>query len=64
MIIRLFTFGKRENSTLRPAAGSGTDYNCVLKSETSVVNPSILIDFADQQAPAVHLFNYAYIPDF
>lgn len=63
MIIRLFNLSKRENSTLRPS-GTGTEFNCVLKSDTSIISPVILIDFADQADPQMHRFNYAYIPDF
>lgn len=64
MIVRFYSLSKRENSTLRPS-GSYTEYECFLKSDTSVINPEILIDFADQQNPQPHVsFNYAYIPDF
>ena len=51
MEIRLFNFVKRENSTSRPS-GEGRKFNCKLKSETSVINTEILIDFADQ-APEI-----------
>ena len=64
MIVRFYNLTKRENSTLRPS-GAYTEYECFLKSDTSVINPDILIDFADQQNPQPHVsFNYAYIPDF
>ena len=63
MIVRLFTLNKRENSTLRPT-GTGTEFNCVLKEDTSMISPSIIINFADQSNPQPHIFNYAYIPDF
>lgn len=63
MYVNFYTFAKRENSTKQPT-GTGTQFNCVLKENTSVVNPTILIDHADQATPAVHLFNYAYISDF
>lgn len=63
MIVRLFTLNKRENSTLRPT-GTGTEFNCVLKEDTSMISPSIIINFADQSNPQPHIYNYAYIPDF
>lgn len=63
MIINLYTFAKRENSTKQPA-GSGTQFSCYLKTPTSVIDPVIVIDHADQSAPQMHYFNYAYIPDF
>ena len=56
MNVELFTFNKRENSTKRPAV-HGAVYNCVLKKDTSVVSPEILIDFSDQEAPQPHLYN-------
>ena len=63
MEIRLFNFVKRENSTARPT-GEGRKFDCKLKSETSIINPEIIIDFADQEDPSVHIYNYAYIPAF
>lgn len=63
MKIRLYTFYKRENSTSRPES-EGHEYECTLKSDTSIVHPSVIIDYADQEDPKPHLFNYAYIPDF
>ena len=63
MIIKLYGLAKRENSTLRPS-GSGTEFNCVLKNETSIINPTIVIDFSDQADPQPHIYNYAYIPSF
>lgn len=63
MYINLYTFAKRENSTLQPT-GTGTQYDCYLKEGTSVVSPVIVIDFGDAASPAAHIFNYAYIPDF
>lgn len=63
MYVNFYTFTKRENSTKQPT-GTGTQFDCVLKENTSVVNPTILIDHADQATPAAHLYNYAYISDF
>ena len=63
MIVKLFNFYKRENSTSQPIS-TGHEFNCRLKDDTSVVNPVIIIDFGDQEDPEAHLFNYAYIEDF
>lgn len=63
MLIYLYTFSKRENSTKRPT-GTGESFDCVLKTQTSITAPVVLIDFDDQSAPDAHLYNYAYIPDF
>lgn len=64
MKIYLYNLTKRENSTKLPANGTGTEFECYLKKPTSIINPGVLIDFSDQTLPAVHIFNYAYIPDF
>ena len=63
MLVNLYTLAKRENSTQQPT-GSGTQFSCYLKNPTSVIDPVIVIDHADQNAPQMHYFNYAYIPDF
>lgn len=56
--IKLYTFSKRENSTAQPS-GAGTKFDCVLKDETSIINPEILISTASLTS-----YNYAYISDF
>jgi len=63
MKIRFYNYVKRENSTGVPR-GEGHEYEVTLKSDTSVVHPTIIIDFADQEDPELHIFNYAYIPEF
>lgn len=64
MIIYLYSFAKRENSTAQPVQSAGTPFTCYLKEPTSAVSPVVQIDYGDQEAPAVHLYNYAFIPDF
>lgn len=63
MIVRLYTYIKRENSTALPS-GSGQSFDCVLKNNTSLISPVLIIDFEDQANPQPHTYNYAYIPDF
>lgn len=63
MKIRFYTYVKRENSTGIPQS-QGHEYEVTLKMATSIMNPVIRLDFADQEDPDVHIFNYAYIPDF
>lgn len=63
MKIYLYTLNKRENSTQRPA-GTGREFDCVLKDTTSIVDPVILINYKDQDNPQPHIYNYAYIPTF
>lgn len=62
MKIRFFTgFSKRENSTKQPpaTAGSYTEYECYMKEDTSIVNPTVILDNSFTLFSA----NYAYIPD-
>ena len=55
--VTLYTFSKRENSTAQPS--SGTDFYCVLKQPTSIINPTLELSAADITA-----YNYAYIAAF
>ena len=57
--VRFYNFNKRTNSTKVPT-GSGTDYNCVLKDDTSILEPVIRL----QTSNNVKGYNYAYISDF
>lgn len=59
--IRLFSFSKRENSTKRPS-DDGTSYNCNIKSQSSILNPTIELDIGLSNAP--NEYNYAYIPAY
>lgn len=64
--VTLYTFAKKENSTARPdQAGSGFTVQCILKDNTSALEPSIVIHRdAWQTADAAPGYNYAYIPAF
>ena len=60
--VSLFQFSKKENSTGRPAAGSGAYFSCVLKEGTGVLNPVITLDMGLNDSPTK--YNYAYINAF
>lgn len=60
MVVRFYSFSKKENSTKRPTGG--TDFNCVLKSDSGVVSPVIELRMALAENPTT--YNYAYIPDY
>ena len=60
--VTLFTLSKRDNSTKRPAAGSGTSFNCVLKSGSGIMHPTLSFDIGVPNDPSQ--YNYAYIPVF
>ena len=58
--VTLYTLTKKRNSTLRPTGGLPTVGE--LKEETSLINPTVTV--APIPGVGIHLFNYAYIPDF
>lgn len=58
LLVTLYGFSKRENSTLRPSAGD--NYNGNLRNASGIVSPTV--DFNFTFSPAN--YNYAYIPDF
>lgn len=60
--VDLFQFQKRENSTKRPNMADASSFQCVLKDETGILNPQILLDIGISNAPS--LYNYAYIQSF
>lgn len=64
MKIKFYNYVKRENSMSIPSETAGYEYDVTLKHATSILTPTIVIDFADQTDPRPHIFNYAYIPDF
>lgn len=56
--VKLWSFTKRENSTKIPT-GTATEFDCVLKDDTSIVNPTI-----ELSANNITSYNYAQISDF
>ena len=57
--VTMFSFTKRANSTAQPSGG--TSFNCVLKSDSSILTPTIELQLPITQAPN---YNYAYIPAY
>lgn len=57
MEARFYSFSKRNNSTKIPD-GSGVIYNINLKQNTSILSPTISVDFAPYN------YNYVFIPSF
>lgn len=62
MKIYFYTFSKKYNSTARPAQNSGHAFDCVLKSDTGVISPTIELNIGLVVNPSS--YNFAYIPDF
>ena len=59
--VQLYTFSKRDNSTAKPT-GTGTTYNCILKSGSGILRPTLSFDLGLSSDPSS--FNYAYISAF
>lgn len=64
--VQFFKFAKRENSTARPDLSGGLVLDCVLKEETSLNNPTFLIEFTHptQGGPDANSwpdYNYCYV---
>lgn len=51
-----YQFAKRENSTKKPPADSGTPLTITIKEQTDYINPTIEVHYA-----GAFLFNYCYI---
>ncbi len=67
MVVELYLFSKRENSTKIPQLGSGTNYDMDLKDDTSIMNPVLTIAVSSMPLPTVapiRIYNYAYIAKF
>ena len=66
MNVTFYTFAKRENSTAQPGAGiTSKTYDCKLKENTSIINPTIeIVKEAAQNYTDLLSYNYAYISDF
>lgn len=58
--VNFYNFGKKVNSTAQPT-GSGAEYDCIVRTETGILNPSVTINYGLANPP---LFNYCYIPVF
>lgn len=59
--VNLYNFTKKYNSTAQPA-GSGTQFSCVIKEPSGILNPTIVLDLGLTSSPAS--YNYAYISAF
>lgn len=61
MEVRFYKFTKKENSTMIPA-NPFVVFECIIKNESAIVNPTIEIVSAMTENP--HEWNYCFIPDF
>lgn len=61
MEVTFYTFSKKINSTKIPNSG-GQLYNCLLKADCSVINPTLLMNFGVIYNPTGQ--NYCYIKEF
>lgn len=59
--VKFYSFSKRVNSTAQPSGSAGTTFSCNLKEETSILNPTIILNTSSSDVIG---YNYAYIPSF
>lgn len=68
MIVNLYSFEKKKNSTKQPIITDATTLSSVqLKDATSIVNPVLLINPSDSALPTPFVpsgFNYVHLPSF
>lgn len=62
MKVRFLTFSKKYNSTLRPDLTQGVEYECVLKTSSDIINPTIELQVGLTSNPSS--YNYCYIADY
>lgn len=62
MNIKFFTFNKKYNSTLRPDLTTGIDFECLLKSSSSVISPTVELNLGLLTNPSQ--YNFAYIESY
>lgn len=60
--VKLYTLSKRDNSTKRPTANTGTNFDCVIKTGSGIMRPTISLDIGIANDPSQ--YNYAYISAF
>lgn len=59
--VKFYSFSKKVNSTKQPSGSAGTTFSCNLKEETSILNPTIILNTSSSDVIG---YNYAYISSF
>lgn len=63
MRVKFYVFSKKYNSTLRPTSDlTPQEYDCVLKSSSSVISPTLELNYGLVLNPSQ--YNYCYIEDY
>ena len=60
--IKLYKFDKKINSTKIPNSNEGTSFSCLVKTNSSIINP--VLDIKALNTDNIVNYNYAYIPSF
>lgn len=62
----LFNFSKKQNSTKQPVLNTGDSVTMQLKEETSVLNPTLILNLKNSQGVLIQptSYNYLYLPLF
>lgn len=61
MVVKLWNFAKRANSTLQPVAVADAEYDCIVVNGSGILSPTIKINTANANPVAL---TYAYIADY
>lgn len=67
LLVTFYQFGKRENSTKQPTETQSdifTTYQCLLKDDTNILHPRLILRVDGLLPWNPHNWTYAYIPDF
>ena len=62
MLISLYKFDKKPNSTKRPTGSAPVEADCIVKDNCSIINPRL--EFTDGLNPNYINHNYIYIPSW
>lgn len=60
--VRFWSFSKRYNSTKQPVTANATNFDCIVKDGSAIINPKIVLDLGRTTDPSQ--YNYCMIPAF
>lgn len=60
--VRFWSFSKRYNSTKHPSTADATNFDCIIKDGSAIINPKIVLDLGRTTDPSQ--YNYCRIPAF
>ena len=60
--VKFYNFNKKENSTKIPNSNAGSNFSCILKEPSGILNPTISLNIGLANNPSQ--YNYCYIDTF